>query len=85
MEITKQGAKSLHMEIAKCLYLKEAAVITPCSRLQQNCPNRFRSLEDRTDFSGSSRSTGEKIRTSFQLITHRVSDGTKLLRFTSLR
>jgi len=39
MEITKQGAQSLWMKMQNAeLYLNGATVITPCSRLQQDCP-----------------------------------------------
>ena len=42
-------------------------------------------LKDKTAFSGCSPCRGENIIASVQLITRQVSDGTKLLRFSSLR
>ena len=78
MEITTQGAQNLRLKMRNAeLYLKGATVITPCSRLQQDCKDETAPC--------SSRSTREKIKGRFQLITRRVRYDTKLLRFTSLR
>ena len=67
-------------------YLKEATVITPfsCSRLQQDCPNQRQTWKDQTASTSSAPSTAENIRTSFQLISRRVSLDGKFLKFTSL-
>jgi len=40
MEFTKQGAQGLQMKMQNAeLYLNEATVTMPSSRLQQDCPN----------------------------------------------
>ena len=56
------------------LYLNGATVITPCSRLQQDCPTQRQSWKDQIVPTGSTPSAGENMRASLQLITRRVSD-----------
>ena len=81
-EITEKGAQSLRLKMRSAeLHSKEATDVTPCSRLQQDCLNYRQKLE-RLECSHLLHS-GDG--TCFQLFTRRVSDDTKLLRFSSLR
>ena len=82
MEITKQGAQSLRIKMRNVeLYLKEAVVIYGFHPLAARLPELASKLERLNCPTWSTPSTGA----SFQLITRRVSDDTKLLKFTSLR
>ena len=82
MEITRDEARSLQMRMRNAeLYLKEATIIYRFHQLAARFPELTSKFERQPAPICSTPSTGA----SFQLITRRVSDDAKLLRFTSLR
>ena len=88
MEITKQEAKSLRMKMRNAvLYLKGAAVICSLKLLAAACRKIVPTSVNvgKTRPTGSTASTGENFRASFQLITRRLNVDTKVLRLTTLR